>query len=212
MKDLNLVLFDLDGTLFRTETIEIYAINSALEANGFEPKGDDEILKIIGHTALEAGEMLLNTKDRVLIEKLINDVERFEMEAIEKSGELYEGTVDLLKSLKAGGLTLCVCSNGTEPYIKAIFNKFKLHSYFTEIWYYKEGITKSQAAGILKTKFEADSFIMIGDRSADINAAKETGGISIGAKYGFGPEEVATADYIAKSVKEIGEIVLKLCL
>ena len=42
------IIFDLDGTFFRAETVDIDTFNLALKDIGFQPKSDEEILKLIG--------------------------------------------------------------------------------------------------------------------------------------------------------------------
>lgn len=203
MDNTKLVIFDLDGTLFRTETVDIEAVNNALISNGFSPKADDEILGLIGYTLEEAIKKLINTDEETILEKLSKDIMSFEQELIESSGELYEGVIGLLDCLKDRGYKLCICSNGDKEYVEAIINKFSMYNYFDDVKYSQEGITKSQAVATLKNKYSVDRFVMVGDRSSDIEAASNSNGISIGVTYGFGKEEVLTADYVADTPAEI---------
>jgi phosphoglycolate phosphatase len=205
-----LIIFDMDGTLFRTETVDIIAINKALSDNGYKTRKGNEILKLIGPTLDEICDILLGEVKDDLKTKFFADVIKYELEEIEKSGELYEGVVDLMENLKSKGFTLCICSNGSQKYIDKIIQKFCLNQYFHEIWSQTDGITKSEAIGILKYKFDADSFIMIGDRAYDLDAAKENGGISIGVTYGFGKDEVLCADYTCDRLEEIEGIINQL--
>jgi phosphoglycolate phosphatase len=198
-----LVIFDLDGTLFRTETVDIKAINSALLSNGFSPKTADEVLGIIGYTLKDAIKKLINVDDKTTLEKLSRDIISFEQEFIESSGELYEGITCLLAKLKENGYKLCICSNGGKEYIEGITNKFSLDNYFDDIRYSQDGITKSQAVELLKIKYSVDMFVMVGDRSSDIEAASDNHGISIGVTYGFGKEEVLAADFVVNTPGEI---------
>jgi phosphoglycolate phosphatase len=202
-----LVIFDLDGTLFRTETVDIKAINNALISNEFSPKSDDEILGIIGYTLKDAIKKLINVDENTIVEKLSRDIITFEQDLIESSGELYEGIIYLLDSLKESGYKLCVCSNGGKDYIEGITNKFSLYNYFDDIKYSQEGVTKSQAVDLLKSKYSVDMFVMIGDRSSDIEAASDNNGKLIGVTYGFGKEEVLAADFTADTPSEIKPVI-----
>lgn len=53
MKGISTVIFDLDGTLFRTDTVDLAAVNKALALNGFERRSDAETLDCIGSTTQE---------------------------------------------------------------------------------------------------------------------------------------------------------------
>jgi phosphoglycolate phosphatase len=202
-----LVIFDLDGTLFRTETVDIKAINNALISNEFSPKSDDEILGIIGYTLKDAIKKLINVDENTIVEKLSRDIITFEQDLIESSGELYEGIIYLLDSLKESGYKLYIYSNGGKDYIKGITNKFSLYNYFDDIKYSQEGVTKSQAVDLLKSKYSVDMFVMIGDRSSDIEAASDNNGKLIGVTYGFGKEEVLAADFTADTPSEIKPVI-----
>jgi len=200
---MRLVIFDLDGTLFRTETVDVVAINRALEANGYKSREELEILKLIGVTLDEACISLINTQNKKIIEKLKKDIIKFEKEEVEKYGQLYEGVLEGVNRLKNLGFTLCICSNGNEEYIKQISCKFNFYELFEEISFSDTKFSKSQRVKRIKDKFKAGNFIMVGDRTSDIEAASDNGGISIGVTYGFGKDEPYQADYIAKDFNEI---------
>jgi phosphoglycolate phosphatase len=210
MDNNKLIIFDMDGTLFRTETVDIEAFNNALVANGFSTLNNKEILSFIGVTLDEICRDLLKTEDNELIDKFRSDVISFEKTAIREFGLLYTGVEELLEKLKRNGYLLCICSNGNEEYITDICQKFNFNRYFSDIWYQREGISKSQAVGLLKQKFGVRDFIMVGDRSSDILAAKENSGISIGAGYGFGGDEIEAADYKAYNIDQVYEIIMSL--
>lgn len=207
-----LVIFDMDGTLFRTETVDIVAMNKALSDNGFKALSDEEILALIGATLDEFCDTLIGSDNKSLKTKFFDDVIKYEIEEIEESGKLYDGVTDFLENLVREGFTLCICSNGSKEYIDAIINRFNLKKYFKEIWSHTAGISKTEAVGIINDKFAVDAFIMVGDRSYDIEAAKENGGVSIGVTYGFGKEEVLLADYTCNSIHEVEEVIYKINL
>lgn len=204
---LKLVIFDLDGTLFRTETVDVEAINKALTINGYSRRGEKEILSLIGGTLDDVSISLLNTKDMKIIEKFKSDVIRFEKDEISRLGKLYHGVIESLISLKDSNYKLCICSNGGQEYLFEISKKFKLNRIFEDIYPNNSKLTKSQRVGVLKEKYGSDNFIMVGDRTSDIEAAKDNKGVSIGVSYGFGGNEVLKADYIANNFKEVEMII-----
>lgn len=207
---MKLVVFDLDGTLFRTETVDIKAINNALNKNGYKLKSDGEILHVIGLTLKDICKVLINKIDEKEINTLASDILKFEQPYIRDFGELYEGVLDFLARLKEKGYTLCICSNGSKEYVTGISNKFSFFDIFDDIYYNKDEMSKTQVVGMIKSKYNADKFIMVGDRTADIEAALDNGGISIGVAYGFGKDEVLSADYVANNIQELEEIIMIL--
>lgn len=210
MEKTRLIIFDLDGTLFRTETVDIEAFNKTLALNGYQIKQSHEILNLMGLVLADILKILLATNDLEVIEKFKSQLIKIEDEEIIEHGQLYEGTYEFLVNLKKKGFTLCICSNGNEEYVKSIAKKFNFYELFSDIWYEKKGISKDQAVKILKDKYNVDSFIMVGDRLCDIEAAKNNGGISIGAAYGFGGDEPDEAHYKAQSIGELEKIILDI--
>lgn len=210
MKDIKLLIFDLDGTLFKTETVDIRAINDALVKNGYRVKSYDEILNVIGLTLKDVCRVLINKVDEDVINQFSRDIIAFEQTYIREYGELYEGVLDCLNALKEKGYTLCICSNGNKEYVLGITNKFELFNIFDDICYSRDGISKTQAVGILKHQYKVDSFIMVGDRTSDIEATLLNGGISIGVSYGFGKDEILLANYVADNIQEVEKIIMSI--
>ena len=207
---MKLVIFDLDGTLFRTETVDVVAINRALVVNGYKSKYESEILSVIGMTLDEACISLINSSDLKIIDKLKKDIINFEKDEVLKYGKLYEGVIESLIRLKNLGFTLCICSNGNEVYIKQVSKKFRFNKIFCEISFNDNKLSKSERVAIIKDKYKADKFIMVGDRTSDIEAARENNGISIGVTYGFGKDEPLSADYVARDIKDVENIIGKI--
>lgn len=205
-----LLVFDLDGTLFRTETVDVFAFNEALASNGYPPKTQDEIMSFVGLPLDGTCRAMLNSDNEELISKFKQDVINNESYAIPKTGEFYDGAIEMLKRLKNKGYMLCICSNGNKEYVVDIADAFGLNDIFDEIWYEKSGISKSDAVEVLVQKHNATKFVMIGDRLFDIKAAKDNDGISIGVSYGFGKDEVLEADHVVSSILELEELIYRL--
>lgn len=210
MKSIKTVIFDLDGTLFRTETVDIVAINKALVLNGLERKSDAEILDCIGLTMHEMS-VRAGILDKAVESKIGNDVIRFELEEIARSGMMYDGAPALIRYLKAKGFTLCICSNGEMEYVFGVLEKFGLVEYFDEIWPQRDGYSKTRAVACLTEKHARNGFIMVGDRDSDIIAGRENGGITIGMLHGFGGNEPFMADFTAGSIEELKNVIHAIC-
>lgn len=205
-----LLIFDLDGTLFRTETVDVFAFNEAFALNGYPPKTQDEIMSFVGLPLDGICRSMLNSDDPELLAKFRRDVIKYESLAIPKMGKFYDGAIEMLKRLNDKGYLLCICSNGNKEYVVDIADAFGLDDIFDEIWYEKSGFSKSDAVKVLVQKYNTLEFIMIGDRLVDIEAAKDNNGISIGVSYGFGKDEVLEADYVVSSISELEELIYKL--
>jgi phosphoglycolate phosphatase-like HAD superfamily hydrolase len=123
---------------------------------------------------------------------------------------MYEGAPEFIKRLKQKGYTVCLCSNGSQSYVNGIMGKFGLLRMFDEIWAQKDGYSKSQAVACLAEKYSDGCFVMVGDRSIDIDAGRDSGAITIGTLYGFGGNEPYAADYTAGSIAELERIIYSI--
>lgn len=205
-----LIIFDLDGTLFKTESVDVKAFNDALVQVGRPSKTRKEILSHVGKPFDKLCEDLLGPSDLELKEKFVEHVSTNEAREIDENGELYTGIIEMLENLKKQQFTLCICTNGNREYVELISSKFEFYDIFNDILYSKKDRTKAQAVLELKNKYQTETFIMVGDRLHDFDAARQHGGVVIGVSYGYGGDEVNEADYIAHSpsgvLKTIQEI------
>ncbi|WP_162551303.1 HAD hydrolase-like protein [Paenibacillus tepidiphilus] len=205
-----LAVFDLDGTLFQTQTVDIAAITQALAKCGCPPLAPQEITGLFGLPFAEICAQVLPGGQPGLIEQFTQNVIRHELEEIPRAGCLYPGVLESLQALQALEIDMCICTNGSEQYVQAIADKFGLHSLFAEISYNSSPLSKSERVAALKQKYNPDTLVMVGDRSSDIAAARDNGGVAVGVSYGFGGEEMSAADYIADVFPEVETILRKL--
>ena len=199
------IIFDFDGTLFRTETVDITAFNNTLNDMGRESLSAEVILSSIGKPLRILAKDYLKTSNSMEINKFCRLAIQYELALIPEYAKLYPHCIELLKKLYNLDCQLAICSNGTNEYINAILNKFCIRGLFKAIWHKKYGFSKKRAlakvAGILGT---TNNIIVVGDRGEDINAARKNKMLSIGVLHGFGDkEELKFADYLAKDLKDV---------
>lgn len=207
-----LIIFDLDGTLFKTDSIDIEANNRVLVKYGFSPKSNEEICDSIGEPIEVTVRKFAPNADEKLYRRLVEEITDLEIQLIPEYGKLYSGTLNLLKSLKKGRNVLTICSNGSEQYVNCIVRKFELAKYFEEILYNHEGMLadKARLISILKKKYNKQVSVVVGDRKYDFLAGGKKGCITIAAAYGYGKNEKGLADYIANDIGEIESIINNL--
>ncbi|WP_175419837.1 HAD family hydrolase [Marinitoga sp. 1154] len=204
------IVFDLDGTLVKTENIALPAIRNVLKDLGYNYKiNKKEILKYIGYTIDDIFEGLLKTKDKNIINKAIRLLDLYEIDIIKKENIetiFFDGVFEVLETLKKDNHKLFILSNCNIKYMTALLekglNKYIDSPHCAEMYDWAE---KDYVLNLISNGNK--NFIMVGDRHKDIEAAKENGFISIGCAYGFGDEEVKNADYIVHNIKEILPII-----
>jgi phosphoglycolate phosphatase len=186
------MLFDLDGTLFRTETLLLPAYHATfgqLKKEGLyigETPPEERILGALGmlleliwqrvmpgaslETRLRADELLL----------------QYQIEGLSRgTGELYEGVEQTLRALHAKGIRLFVASNGLEDYVKGVTQAMGISSLFEGQYSAGEYQTRSKVdlVKLLLAEHGIQSAWMVGDRSSDVEAGLSNGLTVVGCDY-----------------------------
>lgn len=224
MKNLSIpeaMLFDLDGTLFRTETLLASVhrrVFATLREEGLYTADEPPLERMLG----SLGMLLEHIWQRVMPDgspaahaRANELLLRYEIEELEAGqGELYPDVPETLRKLKDKGIRLFVASNGLETYVKEVPRLRGIAELFEG--FYSAGEyeteTKAELVRILLAKHDIRSAWMIGDRSSDVEAGKRNGLFVVGCDYaGFRHEgELEGADARIGSFAELAEMVDRL--
>lgn len=210
-----LVVFDLDGTLNRTELYAVPAHKKALaELNVFD-KTDEFIISLFGERGEDCVHLLLNSHDKELGKEYFKRVSQYEAEFIETLFGAYEGSLEMLVKLHQDGYNTAICSNSSERYIKMVLTKLSLIKQIDFIQPLVPGMIKDETLKLLIERECPEKTVMVGDRRFDKAAATANNIPFIGCLYGFNPSEVADADRAVNTASEINvaveELIGKCC-
>jgi len=199
------MLFDLDGTLFQTETLLLPAYHATFDQlrdeglySGATPP-ESEILGSLGMLLEHIWQRVMpgvdakvhRRADELLLDYQIRGLERGE-------GRMYEGVAETLTALRGQGIRLFVASNGLELYVKRVIEHKGLAPLFEGLYSAGEFQTRSKVdlVRMLLETYNVKSAWMVGDRSSDVEAGRENDLTVIGCDYaGFRKEgELEQAD------------------
>ncbi|WP_240512054.1 HAD family hydrolase [Paludifilum halophilum] len=215
------LIFDMDGTLFQTETVAVPAFRRTFQrlrvsgrVQGERPT-DERVCSVFGKTPPEIWDRLLPGSSEEVKEQADQWWLQDELDCLsEGMGALYPGVEEGLRDLRDRGWRLFIASNGLGPYVRGILVTFGLTSLFSGIYAAGEHQIgeKKRLVGKLIQEHQVTSGWMIGDRSSDVQAGKANGLPVIGCRYAdfpsFGEEdELEGADQVIDSFQEILEIV-----
>ena len=190
-----LVVFDLDGTLNKTDLYAVPAHRKALLECGISGITDEFIISTFGARSMDAAPSLLNTNDINICREYISKVSKYESELIKDLAGEFDGITTMLSTLKDKGFEIAVCSNASERYIRMVLDVLNLTRFVDYVQPLLDGLTKNDTLKLLLEKVNPNKAVMVGDRIYDKLAAKHNHIQFIGCLYGFNQSEVADADY-----------------
>ncbi|WP_152395821.1 HAD family hydrolase [Paenibacillus guangzhouensis] len=208
------MIFDLDGTLFQTETIVIEAFHLTYaklrEENLYhgDVPADQDILGCLGMLLEHIWERLMPKASLEVRERANELMHEYENALMERGqGKLYPGVAETLQALRDQGIRLFVGSNGLEGYVKDVTRHMGIDHLFERLYSAGEfqTATKVDLIRILLENHQVPTAWMVGDRSSDIEAGKKNQITAIGCDYaGFRKSgELEGADAIITSFDEL---------
>ena len=210
-------IFDYDGTCYETLGIYGEAVRKAekwANCQGFfaSHSSEDRFLrKYLGVNAGDMWEEFMPDAPEDIRRQGSLIVQEGMLEGIRLNrGGLYEGIPGLLEKLKATGHVLLILSNCTIKYRDAHWKAYGLDRWFSEFYCSEAfgGIPKEEIFKTLSKEYPGE-YLMIGDRHSDMKVGYEHGFGTVACDYGYGSQkELETADYHAKSVQELEELLL----
>ena len=188
--DIEMIIFDLDGTLWSTDVETVQSVNEYLKNNNIGLEVSlDVIRKTMGCTFEDAAYNYFPSLEKKQREELLDEVLRYNnMKILENGGSVYTNVEQTLETLKKH-YKLSIVSNCGEGYIEAFLESSNLNRYFCDfIAASKEKLSKADAIKLMIERNDIKSAIYVGDTDKDKVAAEGADIEFIQALYGFGDD------------------------
>ena len=207
------LLFDLDGTLTDPRPGIVGCIRFALDRLRVSCPSDEVLAGYIGPPLRGTFATLLDTSDADRIEEaLLLYRQRFADKGLYEN-KIYAGVPAMLDSVGHVARAAYVATSKPAVYAERIVSHFQLGHHFRKVYGAElDGRRDDKAellAHLLATEgVEPSASVMVGDRSADIIAAKANEVRSIGVLWGYGSEEELTdagADMLCRTPSELAQ-------
>ncbi len=198
--DVNLIIFDMDGTIIPSLPAVYESIKRAFTKLGWPVKfTPEEINQFFGvTTASTTGGLyeFITPRDSHLSIAEVREKVREEYEGTFRDiAQTYPGVKETLKLLRERGYKLAQYTNASTMYLNVVMSTLNIREYFDYIECIQDNnLTKPRLIEKIREKFGGLTAAVVGDRVHDIEAARETGSLSIGALFGYGGEEPKKAD------------------
>jgi len=215
MKNIDAVLFDLDGTLIDTKVGITESIRYAMREMKRPLSPQTNLDRYIGPPIQQNFAALLQTDDPVLIEQGIAAYRDYFAETGLLENDLYDGVSEMLAALNDLGLRCYVATSKPTVYARPIIEHFGLAGYFVQVYGSELDGTNGNKGDLIHHVLHLENLqpaqtIMVGDRLHDILGAKANGVLAVGVLYGYGSrDELAEAG--SNYVVEMPADIVTLC-
>lgn len=211
------VLWDLDGTVLASKRGVFRSIAYALEKLLLPMPSEEELLAFLGPPLSEGFPKVCHVP-----EALVEDAIRLYREYYNSGGkfeaEIFDGVPDVLRTLKAVGVSCYITTSKPRVFAKQILDHFGVLELFDGIYGSELDGSRSRKDEVLRYCMEqqnlnAQDVILVGDRRYDVNGAAELSIPCVGVLFGYGSREElekAGATYIVENADELKALLLSL--
>jgi phosphoglycolate phosphatase len=216
---IQLLIFDLDGTLIDSRLDLVHAVNAALRFLGRPELPEDVIASYVGDGAPMLIRRTLGAQadDESLARKGLEFFLSYYKEHKLDYTRLYEGIEDALNAIRTShnGVPrkMAVLSNKPVNPSRAIIDALGLKEFFVSVYGGNSFATKKPdpegAQTIMReTGIQPGETLIVGDSAIDVYTGRNAGAWTCAVTYGFAPHtlEEAKPDVVVDSPKELAEL------
>ena len=213
---MNLLIFDLDGTLIDSKIDLVHSVNAMREMMHLPPIGEAIVASYVGNGA------------PVLVRRALGpeasdaDVERahqyflaYYRDHMLDNTRLYPGVREALDRLHAAGSKMAVLTNKPVRFSQALIHGLGLGDHFFQVYggnsfRHKKPHPVGIEALMEESGVARDNTIMVGDSYVDVRTARNASVIACGVSYGFQPEtfEQDPPDLLVDEMNQLADYVL----
>lgn len=212
MVNIDLLIFDLDGTLIDSKDNIVEAINFTCRQLGVRKKKPDEIVSFIGTGVGDLVKKSLGKENNHLFaEAIVTFKDFFRNHSAEKS-KLYPYARDILEYFK--NKRMYIVTNEEKGMALSILSSLKISKYFEDIIGADDASCVKPSAcpinKIIKPGLDKKRIMIVGDMDLDILSGKEAGILTCAVTHGIGKKRdilKAKPDYIIQSLLELKAVI-----
>lgn len=210
---MDIVIFDLDGTLLDSKKTILRCLNTTLAEQGFGTFADEDLYSLIGMDLMEI--LALKGANRQEIAARYTEIQ---LESYMDDMKVYSGVFELLEKLKNAEYKIAAITMRRGTIAREVLSGFGLVKYFDEVIGADE-VSAPKPSGnhalavCERLSVSPDSCIVVGDSKYDMLSGKSAGCTVIGVTWGMGGVEElqrAGADHIVDGFDGLTELLLRL--
>ena len=187
MQDLQLIIFDWDGTLSDSADRIVKAVHQGAREVGLPERSDQDVRNIIGLGLLESFRVLYPEIDEVQLEPFSAAYRDAYLDSTQSTAVLFDGVVDTLNVLREK-YTLAVATGKSRVGLDRELAETGLTSYFAATRCADETLPKPDPLMLVELFTEIgigpEHSLMIGDTDHDIGTARNGGVVAVAVTCG----------------------------
>lgn len=212
MKKIELLIFDLDGTLIDSKKDLADGINYALKTLGYAEIPEKEVYKCVGQGSKRMLANAMGDDNPVKVEQAVNCFMEYYGQHLLDYTVLYHGVAEMLNYYQEK--KKAVVTNKGRKFSEAVLKGLGVLDKF-DILLGHEDIEKPKPhpmplLQVMKNcKISPEKTVMVGDGTQDIIAAREAGIVCCAVGYGLNPKAELLAehpDYFVENIVELKDI------
>lgn len=212
----DLLIFDLDGTLIDSKLDLANSVNAARVHLGLDPLSLEAISTCVGYGAPVLIRKALGdgATEPQFTEALAFFLKYYSSHALD-STEFYPGVSESLERLREAGKHLAILSNKPEVISRTIVEGLHAGAHFFRVYGGDSfAFKKPDPTGIKRLMSEASvprgATLMVGDSEVDVETARNAGVRVCRVRFGFAPEtfESDAPDLVVYRMEELADWVL----
>lgn len=212
-RKIELIIFDLDGTLIDSKVDIISSANHMLASLGLEKRNPIEVMGFIGTGVRQLmidslGPKAIGRLDEAI--KVYKDIYRVHMF---DTTTLYPNVPQILEYFK--DTKKAIMSNKSLEFTELALERFGIEKYFLKVFGGDdENCRKPNPHPIINLmqefKVQPEAAIIIGDSVLDVQSGKAAGILTCGVTYGIGRKEdviAAKPDFVIDNIAKLKDII-----
>ena len=190
-KRFDLILFDLDGTVFDTANTILNSLKATVKNAGLRDLTEEEVNSFIGPPIIDSLKRYFPEKTDEEIENLTKEYRKYYIENELLKAKPFPHIPELIAALKVNGYKVALATYKLMKCVTPLFDHYDMTKYFDTLRgsINEKGLTKTD---IMRLAIEDcgikdyDRVCMIGDTEHDYRGAMNLGVAFIGVNYGAG--------------------------
>jgi phosphoglycolate phosphatase len=211
---MQLLIFDLDGTLIDSKLDLVHAVNATRAHTGMLPLDPEVISSYVGNGAPVLIRRALGPRaSQAEVEAALEYFLTYYRDHMLDHTRLYPGVRETLDTLAADGRALAVLTNKPVRFSEAILNGLRLGSSFVRVYggnsfYQKKPDPIGVETLIRETGVDRENVLLVGDSAVDVQTARNARVASCGVTYGFQPESLVThpPDFLIDRMEQLLDV------